>query len=387
MDRLFWRRFLISGIITIVLLVAGYLFYDYLASRESPVRQMSFRESVKNVKATEIEYKSREISISGLGRVISENAIDLISEVQGEIERGAVPIRQGQSFSAGQILFKVDDEEARLSLSAQKSGFMNAVATILPDLRIDFSAAYPKWQAYFDQLDVEKSLPNMPEISDSKEKVFLSTRNIINQYYTIKSAEERLSKYIVKAPFSGSFIDVIQEEGSVVNPGSRVARIARSNRLELELPVRKEDLPYISRNMTVDVFSEDSEKSWKGRITRIGSILDPATQAVNVYLTLNSSRGEVFEGQFLRVEVPGSRLKNVMEIPRDALVSQNEVYTITDSSRLQLSKVSIEKINKESVFFSGLEEGKMVVVEPLFNAYDNMPVTFSEESSAPQQNQ
>lgn len=348
-----------------------------LAQRESPVRQMSFQESKKTVSVTPVVYMSREIALTSLGRVVSESAADVISEVQGEILPGSVPLKRGQRFRKGQILFKVDDQEAQLTLFAEKSNFMTSIAGILPDLKIDFPESYPGWQAYFDGLSVEGDLPALPQVQQSQEKVFLSTRNIFNQYYSLKSSEERLSKYIIRAPFSGSFLDVLQEVNSVVNPGTRVARIARSNRLELEAPVAKSDLDFIKIGMKVDLFSENKESKWVGTVSRFGSIMDPSTQSINMYVSFSTSGKQVFEGQYLRVEIPGTRIRNVMEVPRKAIVNQNQLYWVNDSNRLELATIQVEKLTEESLFFSGLKEGQQVVIEPLFNAYENMPVNIA----------
>ena len=338
---------------------------------------MSFRESAKIVKATPVEYKTREIALSSIGRVISESAIDLAAEVQGEILRGDVPLKQATRFSKGTVLFRIDDEEARLTLFAQKSNFMTAIANILPDLRIDYPNSYPQWQTYFDQLSVEEPLPDLPLIKDSQEKVFFSTRNINNQFYNIKSSEERLTKYEVKAPFSGSFIEVLQEENSAVNPGARIARIARSSSLEVEVPIRTEDLAYVRRGTTISILPETGEKIWKGSVRRIGSSVDPTTQSVNVFVSLRNNGEKVYEGQYLRVEIPGTRLKDVMEIPRNAIFNKNQVYIVVDSSTLEIKEIQIEKLKNESVLFSGLDAGALVVTQPLVNAYPNMPVSLS----------
>ncbi|MEM6801338.1 MAG: efflux RND transporter periplasmic adaptor subunit [Bacteroidota bacterium] len=372
-QNLLGRRILVSAIISCLILFLGYSMSDYFGSRKSPVRQMSIRESKKAVKVNQVEYKSRELSLSGLGRVVSENAIDLITEIQGVIQPGQVLLKRGQRFGTGQVLFKVDDTEARLNLSSQKSNFLTAIAQVLPDLKVDFEEEYNKWEGYFNSIKVEEELPDLPEIKESKEKVFLSTRNILNQYYSIKSAEERLSKYVIRAPFSGSYQDVSLEVGSVVNPGNRVARIARSNRLELEVPFKTEDVSFLKYGTKVSVKSEDKGSEWKGRISRIGSSLDPTTQSLNIYVQFNPGSTKIYEGQYLRVDVPITRTKAVMEIPRNALLNRNEVYIVQDSV-LKVKPILVEKLNKETLFFSGLDTGTYVVVEPLLSASEDMPV-------------
>ncbi|MEM9985497.1 MAG: HlyD family efflux transporter periplasmic adaptor subunit, partial [Bacteroidota bacterium] len=305
--------------------------------------------------------------------VISESAFNLVAEVQGEILAGTVPLKRGQRFRSGQVLFRINDQEARLSLAAQKSNFQSAIAGILPDLRVDHAEAFSAWESYFNDFDPEKTLADLPEVGDQKLKVFLSTQGIFNQYYQIKSTEERLSKYVVRAPFSGSFIEVNQEVNSVINPGGQVARIARSNRLELEVPVRTADLAYVKAGLAVDVYSEQEDKRWPGRIARVGSVVDAQTQSVNVYINFNPLNQVVYEGQYLRTEMPGKRKLEVMEIPRNVVVNQNEVYVVQDSM-LHIKPVRIEKLNKETIYISGLDQGEFVVMEPLLSAYENMPV-------------
>lgn len=374
MSKLVIRRILIASVGSVLILFIGMSIMNKLGSRKPPVRQLSVRESRKPVRVAPVSYEPREVSITGLGKVVSESAFNLVAEVQGEILRGDVPLKRGQNFRKGQVLFRIDDQEARLSLAAQKSNFQTAVAGILPDLKVDYPDEYPAWNAYFSSLNPEETLPQMPfDESNEKLKVFLSTAGIFNQYYNIKSTEERLNKYVVRAPFSGSFLQVSQEVNSVINPGGQVARIARGNRLELEVPVRTADLDFVRPGLSVDVYSETEDTRWSGRIARVGSVVDPQTQSVNVYINFNPEGQRIYEGQYLRAEMPGKRKLDVMEIPRNVVVNQNQVYVVEDSM-LRIKPVRIEKLNKETLFISGLEAGELIVVEPLISAYENMPV-------------
>jgi len=373
MQKLLIRRIVISALGAVLIIWLGIYLKGILGSRPSPVRQMSFQESSRTVQAEPVSYQSREISLSNMGKVISERAVAIVSEVQGELLPGDVPLKRGQNFREGQILFKVDVEEAKLSLYAQKSDFMTAVAGILPDLKIDYPNIYPRWQSYFDRLNVEEPLPDLPEISGTQEKVFFSTRNIINQFYTIRSTEERLNKYIVAAPFTGSYADVLQEVGAVVSVGTQVARAVRINQLEIELPVRTDDLDFIRSGMAVNVSSPSNKDEWKGYVKRISDIVDPTTQSVNIYVGFDPRGQRVYDGQYLQVSLPGTKVKDVMEIPRNAVFNQNEVFIVSED-RLSVKPINIVKLNNQTLYFSGLNEGEMVVTEPLVNAFENMEV-------------
>ena len=69
-----------------------------------------------------------------------------------------------------------------------------------------------------------------------------------------------------------------------------------------------------------------------------------------------------------------------MQIPRNAVFNKDEVFVVKDQ-RLKIKKITIEKLNREELLFSGLEEGEMVVTEPLVNAFENMEVTIAGEQT------
>ena len=66
-------------------------------------------------------------------------------------------------------------------------------------------------------------------------------------------------------------------------------------------------------------------------------------------------------------------LKDAMEIPRDAVFNQNQVFTVKNG-KLKKQNIHILKMNEETIFFNGLEKGLYVVTEALINAVDNLEV-------------
>jgi len=66
-----------------------------------------------------------------------------------------------------------------------------------------------------------------------------------------------------------------------------------------------------------------------------------------------------------------------MEIDRSAVYNFNEVFTVIDG-KLEKKIIDVLKINQETLLFSGLDEGTLVVVEPLVNATNGMLVDITE---------
>ncbi|MDZ7776401.1 MAG: hypothetical protein U5L09_12760 [Bacteroidales bacterium] len=175
-----------------------------------------------SVNATPVNYERQQVTVNASGRVTSANLVDLVAEVQGKIQEGDALLKKGVSFKKGDVVVRIYKQDMEYNLKSLKSSFLNLLASSLPDLRIDYPEAYPRWEAFMNQLDIEKPFPGLPVIKSNQTKIFLSSRQLLSNYYNIKGQEEQLKKYTMKAPFDGTFTQVMLEEGSVANPGSRI---------------------------------------------------------------------------------------------------------------------------------------------------------------------
>ncbi len=362
------RKTVITLIAVAVLLGIGFALMNYMIANRKLPEARPAEESRLYVRARPVVYTVNDATIAATGRLTSQHGIDLSAEVQGQILPGSVSLKEGTKFRKGDLLIRIFEDEARNNLRASKSRFLNAIAGILPDIRIDYPDSFDKWNGFFNAININEDLPDLPPMDSDQEKIFLASRNILNDYYSIQSAEVRLEKYRIHAPFNGSFTQVFMEVGSVANPGSRIATMIRTDKLELAVPVEVDDIYWVSTGDRVKVTTEDGAREWTGSVVRKSDFVDPATQSITVYVSVQSSdRNPLFQGQYLKATFENKGVENSMEVPRNAVFSKNQVYIINEG-RLKKSGVTILKHNQNTVLINGLPEGVHVVVEPLVNA-------------------
>ncbi|MFP4471945.1 MAG: efflux RND transporter periplasmic adaptor subunit, partial [Bacteroidales bacterium] len=158
------------------------------------------------------------------------------------------------------------------------------------------------------------------------------------------------------------------------NPGTRIARIIETQVLELEVPVVVDELRWIHTGDRVQVFNERRTHSWQGTVTRISEFVDPETQSVGVFVRIQNTRDNpVYSGMYLVARFDSKTVEHAMEIPRQAVFNQNEVFIVQDSSLVK-KKIDIRKINENTLIFNGLNEGLELVVEPLINVKEGTMV-------------
>ncbi|MDW7695691.1 efflux RND transporter periplasmic adaptor subunit [Flammeovirgaceae bacterium SG7u.111] len=362
------------GILLGVLLILGgsYGLMKFFEGLKKDPPKKKIVEQKRYVRTELVDYNDIQTEITAFGRVASSQPLDVASEVAGRILEGNIKLRSGYNFKKGDLLFKIDDDIERLNLQSSKSDLLKMLVTVLPDIKIDFPDSYPMWEGYLRSINLNKDLPEIPQAKSNTEKMYLATKDIYKTYYSIKSAEERLKRFSFYAPYSGSISEVLLEVGSYVSPGNKIARIVRTDQVELLVPVETKDVQWITQGESVTITSENGLQKWEGRISRIGDVVNPNTQSIDVFVSVNAGGAPIFDGLYLKANIPGKTVAQSMIMPRNAIFKNNKVYVIEDDSVLREKEINILKVNKETVVFNGIDENADLVVEPLAGAYNNM---------------
>jgi len=368
------KRQLVIILSIIAIIVVSIVIMMTLKGMAEESKMLPAKEKIIYVKTEKVNYTNIDSYITGSGRLASQSLVDISAEVQGKILQGNVPLKKGQTFKKGDLLLRIYNEEFKLALRAKKSRFLTLIANILPDLKVDFSDSFDKWSDFFDKINPEKSLPEFPQINKKKEKIFLASRNILSEYYSIKSDELRLIKYNIRAPFTGVYSQVYSEVGSIANPGARLAQILRTDKLELEVPIDVNEVKWLQVGDIVELANENNTENWQGKVIRIAEYVNPTTQAISVFVRVKPNKNSpLYNGQYLNAVFKGKTIENSFSIPRNSVYSFNEVYVVIDG-KLHKRTITVEKVNKDNLVFNGLPQDIDVVVEPLMNIGENTKV-------------
>ncbi len=371
MNKLNKRR-IISVVVGLVLIVGAFLLYGVIAGmKEEPPRKEEVVRK-KEVSVRRVNNGQLATTLNVEGQLQAYNKIGLYTEVGGVLLSTSRPFKEGTYFPKGSVLLRLDNSENRLAIQAQKATLLNSIAQIMPDLKIDYAEAFPRWEAYLENFSVDDPIKQFPEPANRAEKLFIAGRNLQSQYYQIKQAEERLSKFTVYAPFSGVLTSALVDPGAVVRAGQEVGQLMATGNFELAATVPLSDLSYLAKGNKVTLYSEDVAGEWKGEIRRIGEQIDPGSQTVTIYVGVSGKN--LREGMYLRGEAAAKTLNNVIEIDRNLLIDEKEVYVVESDSILRLLPVSVEKFNRTTVIVSGLPEGTALITAPVAGGFDGMRV-------------
>ena len=371
------RIVIVVSVIFILGLAYGLMKFLEAQKEAPPVRRPV--EARRFVKFEPVRYTNIHSEVSETGRLASVAEVDIIAEASGSIEAGKVALKKGASFTKGDVLFVVYPDEAILSLKARKSQYQNTLATILPDMNIDFPEMVDAFRDFFSSISVDRPLPPLPEISNDQLKIFLASRNVISEYYSIQRDELQLQRRTVRAPFNGTYKEVYLETGAYTNTGGRVARAIRTDEMELEVPLKRVDASWVRIGDPVLVHSEKRDLNWKGKVIRISPYVDEGTQRQEIFVQIPFDRKKpLLAGEYLLATFPLRPILGVMEIPRNSVFNSDEVFVIKNG-RLAKRQINVVKENDRTLIFNGLSEGDSVVVQQLINVSEGTMVQIDED--------
>ena len=337
--------------------------YFILNTNKKEVKEGSKEEKrIVYVPTSKVKNSMRSISLVSYGQISPHTELLVSFEVQGKLERGNIIMKPGVNFRKGQILYRINNTEAFYTLSGRKSALANLVLNAMPDIEMDFPTEKDKWLQFLEDLSPALILPSFPKVKSDKERLFLTSRNIYTEYYSLSSLESRMDKYLWIAPFNGSVIDVYSEPGSIVNPGGQVAKIIKTGNYEVKVPISMALVEEYKQKSTANFTTSSGELIATGKIIRISNVINQKTQSADVYYSLTPIKGKkVYNGMFVNVSIDRESTELTMTIPRTAL-KNGKVNTILNNKLTSFS-VQVIGAKPDSVFISGLKDGTFVLLE------------------------
>jgi len=332
----------------------------------------AFVEIVKN--------SSTPITITTSGNLAAKNRVDIYAEVQGIFNNSSRAFKPGTWYKKGETLLELDKKEEVIGLKAQKSSFYNQLVLLIPDLRLDYPDVIGKWDDYVRRFDVNLPLENLPEPETEKEKLFLSGRNIYTAFYNVKNLETQLQNYTILAPFSGVLTQAAVNPGALIRPGQKLGEFIDHSVYELEVAVNTAYGELLGIGKTVQLHNVEKTKNWTGKVVRVNSLVDPASQTIPTFIQV---RGKgLKEGMYLEADITAKEEQNTYEINRKLLVDNDKVFIVRDTI---LDLVPIEPIffKESTAVIKGLEDGMQILAKAIPSAYAGMTVkVFSDDKSA-----
>lgn len=363
-------RKIILYVIGLLVIIGAYFASQSIANNEKKKRPTPAKV-VKTVFTDTVQNSTVKIIIPANGSLVAQRLVELYSEVQGVFKTSGKLFKPGQEYRRGENLIRIDASEYYASVQSSKSNLYNSIAAIMPDLRLDFPEVFQKWETYLSGFDLNKTTPKLPEMTSDKENYFITGRGIVSNYYNVKNLEQRLSKYNIRAPFSGILTEALVTEGSLIRSGQKLGEFIDPSVYEMEVALSKTYANLLKVGEPVVLNNLNNTESYTGRVSRVNGSIDATTQTITAYIEVKNKT--LKEGMYLEANLDAKQESDAIEVNRSLVLEGDQIFVVRDSV-LDIIDVNPVYFSETKVVLKNIPNGTVIVAKPIPGAYAGMLV-------------
>ena len=341
------------------------------------------------------------------GTLMADAQTDIASEIEQRVVE--ISVERGQYVSAGQIVARMDDQDAKNLLREaeategqirERLGLGNGQAfdpLKTPEVQ-QARAAMERAEAdhkRFVQL-VEEGAVSRAE-HDLRRADFLATKaqyettvnqmrqlyqSLLAQKVRVAMGRKAVEDTIIRAPWSGVIAEKAANVGRYTKKGDRIATIVRVDPLRIELTIPEGAVAAVRKGQRV-AFSVQShpDRQFEGAIAYVGPAVRADSRALVVEAIVPNPKALLQPGLFAtaRIELPAGR-PSVM-VPTAAVKGEGGVFKlfVAKNDRAEARIVQIGREAGASVeILRGLGAGERVVSPQVAGLADGTPIATQE---------
>ncbi|MFC3031911.1 efflux RND transporter periplasmic adaptor subunit [Pseudoalteromonas fenneropenaei] len=382
-------------IVVIVAVILALLHFMKPAAKQRPAPPIP----AINVQAVTLTAAPFTYQLASFGVVKPRTQSILQSQVSGEVVWLNSQFRDGGFFRAGEVLVKLDDRDYQARVKTAKANVLSAEQALIEE-KARGEQALQDWQRLGNGAKTPSPLVlREPQMAAAQAK-------LLSAQAELATAELALARTQVAAPFDGRVLSKKVDLGQLASNNSQLAEIYATDYVEIRLPLKQRDLPFIA---LPEQFREGSElqakpavtitstlfgeaQSWQGKIVRTESAIDSNAQQLYVvaqiddpFSTQHQDKAPLKIGQYVTASIEGKTFAEQLLIPNKALY-QNSYVFVVEAGRLARRDLTISWQNdRQSVVSNGLKAGDVLVTSPLGQVVSGTVVSIVELDGKAQQ--
>lgn len=176
----------------------------------------------------------------------------------------------------------------------------------------------------------------------------------------------QFEKAPVESPIDGVVGRIYVDIGTAVSPQSPAGLVVNMDMVKVKMNVVEKDLPKVKRGqlarVKVDAYPDEV---FEGLIEKVSPVVDLSSRTAMVEIIMPNLDHRLKPGMFARINILIKEKKDVLVIPRDAIIredSSNYIFIVGDDNQVHRQRIEtgLHENNKFEVI-SGLNEGQLVV--------------------------
>jgi multidrug efflux system membrane fusion protein len=330
---------------------AGYTAYALQAKN---AKVAATETVVRPARVMEIAYRREGQSLVLAGTVVPRIESQLGFRVPGKIVRRAVDV--GAVVQAGQLIAELDPTDYKLAVENARAAFAASEG--------DYMRAKADHERY---IQLRNSAAFMQQTLDTRKSASVTAQGRMDQAKSqLESAEHNLAYTELKADADGVITAVQAEAGQVVAQGQSVAKLARTEELEILVGVPEHRLQAARATdaATFELWSEPGKRH-PAKLRELSPSADPTTRTYPARFSVIDKPAFIGLGMTATLAFERPDAQSVAEVPLASIFQHGTrpaVWVVDkQSGTVELRPVLIARWRSDTAaILSGVKDGELI---------------------------
>lgn len=312
---------------------------------------------------TETTYQEYPAAIEGVVNV------EVRPQVSGALDK--VFVDEGAFVSAGQPLFKINDQPFRAALNNALAS-QHAAEAALVNARLEIEKFTPL---------VQNKVISDYQLNAAKAAYDIAKANIEQAKANVSTARINLGYTLIKAPVSGYIGRLLKKQGSLVSPTDvqELTQLSDVHNVHVYFSLSEKDFVAFKEQypgttlkdkiqhlpLVTLLLSDNSTYAKQGKIDMIDGQFDKTTAAITIRASFANADGLLRAGNTGKVRL-GLQHKNALAVPESATIEMQDkvfVFTVADSNKVVKHPITIVgKSGDNYLVKDGVKAGDRIVL-------------------------
>ncbi|MEM6824642.1 MAG: efflux RND transporter periplasmic adaptor subunit [Pseudomonadota bacterium] len=313
-----------------------------------------------------VEMRSFTETVPVFAEVVTARNGTIAARVAGTVAE--IHVLEGADVSEGALLASLDTELAEIELRQAEARLAEikagiAVATARRDrLRANFERIESLRGTSFSEGTFEEA---QADLLQARGQMAEAEARVLSAEADLAEARYRLARAEIRAPFSGTVLEVVTNPGEYIASGAAVVRMLDTGTLEVEASVPSRYVSAITEGAPVTAETQGGS-TLELMVRALLPLEDQATRTRPVrFVSRNGALKGAAVGEAITVNIPAGETRDVISVPKDALVQggQGWMVFVDEDGAAQPRPVQIgAAVGGWFEVISGLTTGDRVVV-------------------------
>jgi RND family efflux transporter MFP subunit len=364
---------MVKLLLPLIIIAVGGVAWAYFKASAPVIERKPPERQVRIVQIKTVVQTEARTSVSAMGTVVPSLQTTLKARVSGTVTDIAPEFIPGGHISKGASILSLDKSDHEVEVRKAESSLERAKA----ELAIEQGSQNIAREEL--RLLSESSSEEIPQtdLALRKPQLQQAMATVTSAEADLRQARLDLERTEPKAPFNALIIDRNVNIGAYVTQGETIATLVGTDVFWVEALVSLDQLKMIDLKYPggcpAVVRSQSGNGDWEGTVVRVSGKLNDSSRMATVIISVSDPLGlakklsvsPMMIQDYVNIEITGSLLPDIIEIPRSALRDENTVWVCKNNS-LDIRPVTIAWKSTDKVYITGgLVAGEQIILSDL----------------------